>query len=149
MDENGGNLTRKEYERRQTEVLIRLEKLEGQIINIRDSIRWVETKMDDRATALNLALDKASLILGEKLEGMNQFRRQLDQERGSYITIDKLDLILKTIRAEIEGVRAQIIPLRERGDFNAGKEKGQTATLAAGIAVAAILIELLKTFMGH
>ena len=40
---------------------------------------------------MELAISKADEAMTVRLEAMNQFRFQLDRERGSYVTLDRMD----------------------------------------------------------
>lgn len=46
---------------------------------------------DERFRSSERAADKAFGALNERLEGMNQFRAQLERERRDYVTADKHD----------------------------------------------------------
>jgi len=48
-------------------------------------------RMDDRFTAHREALAKADFALTGRLEQMNEFRSQITQERGSYVTREFID----------------------------------------------------------
>ena len=156
---------RREYEGRSREDAVKLTRIEGDLSSLKDSIADFKGIMNERLNnanaaldkalqSANIALDKASAILNERLEVMNQFRQQINSERGDFVRRDQLDLMLKATRSDIESVRAQIeieiesvrvqiTPLRERTDYNKGRDNTVYSFIAIGIAGFAAIIGVL------
>ena len=53
------------------------------------------------AEATKIALDKAATDLDVRLEHMNEFRAQIDKERGSYAQKSDLDVAISDLRADM------------------------------------------------
>jgi hypothetical protein len=61
--------------------------IDGEGWTLRALKQYVEQRFDDTKDAL----DKAEDALEYRLESMNQFRQQIERERGNYVTLDKHD----------------------------------------------------------
>lgn len=101
-------MSRREYFDKHTDLMVHITALEGDMKNIRENIENLENLLNERAKALNAALDKAETALEIKLEGMNEFRRQLDRERGGYVTAAILDARFDANHSEQQLMRAKL-----------------------------------------
>lgn len=109
----------------------------------------VRAELAEYKIAARTALDKAEETLTARLEGMNEFRAQLNQERGSYVRRDQLEplqLRADEARQRIEdtvNLRLQLIEKTLAGIAGAAKAY---AALATGISLA---IGLATFFLAH
>jgi len=62
----------------------------------------------ERAKRLQEQLQKTENTLNSRLEAMNEFRAQINQERLTYVTNEKLDLRLKPLERMFWGLSAVI-----------------------------------------
>lgn len=118
--------------------------LDKAIEGLRIEIGAVEKRTDSKLQLNSVAAEKALIALNERLETMNQFRQQINSERGLYITRDMLDLIIKPLQTRLEqdtGIRYQVHEQEGRTNDSTARWLG-----IAGIAIAAfeVLIILLR-----
>ncbi len=77
---------------------VALEKyLDEAIRNIRGDIATLQTTVNDKFAAQQAVADKAEQVLHEKLHGMNEFRDQIKEERGSLMTRELCDARMTTV----------------------------------------------------
>lgn len=142
---NEDSITRREYERRHAALLVKIVAAIKDIEQIRGTLRATENRMDERATSLNSALDKASVALDKRLEVMNEFRAQLSTERGSYITREQLDLVVKAIDVKIDAVKSLIDPLQNQTSYAKGRDNTLAAIILAGTTIlVAVILAVLR-----
>ncbi len=121
------------------------------ICNVVEKINGVSAKIDAQ-TAFNsqhfelneLAIKKAEDSMTARLEGMNEFREQIKEERANYVTRDILALTVKerNIRLEaLENAKAE----------NKGQTEGKAASyafifsiIAALLAIGGFILALVK-----
>jgi hypothetical protein len=89
----------------------------------------LEKRLDERNRLQEIALDKAAETLRLRLETMNEFRDQINKERGEYITRKELDLILK--------------PLEKHSSFMEGRDWMIATGITFIIAIGALLWAIL------
>jgi hypothetical protein len=80
--------------------------------------------------AIGDALLKSSLELDRRLETMNEFREQINQERGSYINRQELNLMLK--------------PLQDNMSYNKGHTAGREWIIGVLVGLVALAVAILK-----
>jgi hypothetical protein len=85
--------------------------------------------MDERQKANIDALRVAREQLALRLESMNEFRQQITDERGSYVTRNELDLRLVPLAEAIKGLE---------GARNFARGRDWTIVWIAGLIAAAI-----------
>ena len=66
-------------------------------VQINNLDRRIEEQRRDGEANIKLA----SQVMESRLEGMNEFRNQINMERASYVRQDELDLKITALRAEI------------------------------------------------
>lgn len=95
--------------------------------------------------AQNVAATKENLEF--RLESMNQFREQIADERGSLVTIEKFEVLMKGIEKLVEThyqSNQTRINILEKSLSNLS---GKWAGITAAFGVALILLELLLRFL--
>lgn len=60
--------------------------------------------VDMRDTLKQRAIEKAEASVDKRLEGMNEFRAQLKDERANFITVDKLESEKTAIHGRIDAM---------------------------------------------
>jgi hypothetical protein len=93
---------------------------------------WLEKLIVSKAEAAERALELAKENLSIRLEGMNQFRAQLDKQAATFIT-----------RAEHNVVEREIQSLRESRAELAGKADQKTVNTALILSVCSLIIGIL------
>ena len=78
------------------------------IVAVRELQAAHATAHEREHQSVQLAISKAEDSLTVRLEGMNQFRQQLDRERGSYVTRTQLDDRLAALNKEAEEAAKRI-----------------------------------------
>ena len=116
------------------------EYLEGRLAELDGKVhrRW-EAHYESHAL-LQRDLDKTEAQLEARLEGMNEFRKQLDRQSALFITRDMHDALISNVKQEqqrIEGsFNVRLAPLE---DFQK-KFLGQVIAIAAAFTVLNVLI---------
>lgn len=64
--------------------------------------------MDARIESLNREIDKASMVLNQKLETMNEFRKQITEERQVYVREIEFDLSVKNIIEDLDALALRV-----------------------------------------
>ena len=93
---------------------------------------WLEKLIVSKAEAAERALELAKENLSIRLEGMNQFRAQLDKQAATFIT-----------RTEHTVVEKDIANLRESRAKLAGKADQKTVNTALILSVCSLIIGIL------
>lgn len=100
-------------------------------------------------TLIQLAVDKAADAMAGRLEGMNEFRAQLDRQAATLVTLDVLDVRLAAIGQRLDKaddvVEKRLGALEQSLGRGEGRAAGQAAFWAyivgaAGVATAAIVL---------
>jgi hypothetical protein len=117
-------ITRKEYE----DIVVKLTQLSGDLKNL-------TTLINERFAAHKIALEKSESVLEARLNGMNEFRQQISEERGDFVKKEALDLRLK--------------PLEQSMSYNKGRDNTIGVLVAVTISAVAVVIEVIKTILGH
>lgn len=99
---------------------------------------YVERILDERQRALELQfnssqreIDAASKALGTRLESMNEFRKQIDEERALYVKRDRLDALESNLAERIKVLETSAANMTGR-------------LWAAGVALTAAWAALLR-----
>jgi hypothetical protein len=83
-------------------------RLEGKIVALKDTFTsyclQAEKMQIERAQALKDQLEKNEKTLNLRLETMNDFRAQINSERVTYVTNEKLDLRIKPLERMFWGL---------------------------------------------
>ena len=142
-----------EREQVKDDVWVRFANIDGEIRNIRDSMKNLERSINERAVSLNQALEKSAIVLEGKLEGMNEFRRQLDRERGTYVTNAQLEAKLEAMNVKLDAIadkmQAQLELLKGSRDYGRGRDNGMGVIVVGLISVTGIVIGIIALFTGH
>ncbi|MBV6343791.1 hypothetical protein, partial [Candidatus Magnetobacterium casense] len=80
---------------------------------IETALKAICQKMDIRFDAQDKALEKATQEMDRRLEGMNEFRRQLDMQAGTFATRTEL-------KAEADKLELRLAPLLRMGAIREG-----------------------------
>lgn len=133
------------------------ERLEVKVAKLEVELVALERLMDERLKASIIAIDKATGVLNQRLETMNEFRTQITSERMTYLTKSEFEAKHEALRTEIDlkidQLRLDIVNLRK--DIGSSLQplqqtqsydKGRNTTLAAIIA---IVVSVVITLIGH
>lgn len=101
--------------------------------DILERIRELEKRIAERWELERHVAEKDALLLKERLQGMNEFREQLNKERANYVTKDALELTIK-------GITGEIRPLEDSRQ----RERGQNAVVANNKAMIAIIMSVIS-----
>jgi hypothetical protein len=119
----------------------RLDSLEARFCECgdREQQRHEAQAIDARKAAeeARYALEKAEKALDVRLDGMNQFRQQITNERGEYVTRSELALQIQALKAEMK-------PLQVQSDRYAGGYAVLAAIVAFILSIAGLVFGLLK-----
>ena len=108
---------------------------------------YIESRMDEREKSHRSQLDNAERnlqlaadALREKLEHMNQFRHQIDNERALYVRRDGLDALVKLHNTDIDRLAQRIEKLENWQANVLGRQLifGGAVIVLAGIVTAAL-----------
>lgn len=69
---------------------------------IDDRIKHAEEKTDLKIVALTAAFNKAESTLNTRLESMNEFRQQLADQAGTFVSRKESDLAIEGCKKELE-----------------------------------------------
>ena len=113
---------------------------------------YIESRMDEREKSHRSQLDNAERnlqlaadALREKLDGMNQFRHQIDAERALYVKRDGLDALVKMHNADIERIALRIEKL-ENWQANV---LGRQLIFGGAVIVLAGIVTAVLRLVGH
>ena len=113
---------------------------------------YIESRMDEREKTHRSQLDNAERNLSlaanslrEKLDGMNQFRHQIDAERALYVKRDGLDALVKMHNADIERIALRIEKL-ENWQANV---LGRQLIFGGAVIVLAGIVTAVLRLVGH
>ena len=70
-----------------------------------NEVRHLENKIDIRTELNALALEKATLRLDDRLEGMNEFREQLNKQAGTFATKESLEALRESLDLKFDELR--------------------------------------------
>jgi hypothetical protein len=104
--------------------------LQSQIDNLARLVEVQRISSDEK-------VDTATKALDQRLEGMNEFRTQINSERHTYVTRSEIDLMMEKVMAELR-------PTQDRSVWLTGGMAALGVVLAIGLAVAAMLVNIFK-----
>ena len=99
-------------------------------------LRAVCQKMNLLFEAQNKALEEATRNMDRRLEGMNEFRRQLDNQAGTFATRVEL-------KAEVDKLELKLTPLVRMGAIREGSSRWSDYLIMAGISATIVLLTKL------
>jgi hypothetical protein len=94
-------------------------------------------KLSDQEKALNLAREN----LENRLEGMNEFRVQLEKQASKFITREEHEVLIRKYDEEIKS-------LNRAKDILEGKASQLSVSIAQGIAVISLIIGMVTLIHG-
>ena len=103
---------------------------------IETELKSLCAKMDLRFDALDKALATAKSEMERRLEGMNEFRRQLDGQANTFATKTEL-------RAEVEKLDLKITPILQCLATSEGSRRWTDYLIMAGISATIVLLSRL------
>ena len=113
---------------------------------------YIESRMDEREKVhvaqletSERSLELAASALREKLEGMNQFRHQIDNERALYVRRDGLDALVKMHNTDIERLTTRLEKL-ENWQSNV---LGRQLIFGGAIIVISAIVTAALRLVGH
>jgi len=113
---------------------------------------YIESRMDEREKAhvaqiinAERSIDLAANSLREKLEQMNEFRRQIDSERALYVQRPRLDELSKRHDGDIQRLVERLENLENWQSNVAGRQVvfGAAVVLGAG-TLAGVVVSVLR-----
>ena len=107
-------------------------------------ISALEKEMHARLAELDRATSLASDALEERLEGMNEFRAQLDKQAGTFVSDADLKAMRILLEAKIDLVKTDVSFLREASAEAKGKASQQSVNLSTFLAVGGILMAAIS-----
>jgi len=117
---------------------------------------YIESRMDEREKAhvaqiinAERSIELAADSLREKLDGMNQFRHQIDAERALYVQRPRLDELSKRHDGDIQRLVERLEKLENWQSNVAGRQVvfGAAVVLGAG-TLAGVVVSVLR-MVGH
>ena len=99
-------------------------------VSLRD---YVDLRFDEAQRAI----DKAELMMAARLATMNEFREQLKDQAGRFITRDELNAIAGKMGDEIKS-------LQKTSDMAAGKASQSAFLFTAAMALIALILGFLN-----
>jgi len=120
--------------------------------NINDlKIRYMEKSMvhlkelfNSEIRSIDRATDIARVGMEKRLEGMNEFRQQLNDQAKEFITRPELNAIRKEIEADIRILRESKATLEGKADQKAVNIAMAISLIGLIIGVIAIIIHFIK-----
>jgi hypothetical protein len=82
-----------------------VEKLKNSINELDIKVSILQTAFDAHSTYTKLALDKAEQLMDARLEGMNEFRAQLKEQSGTFMTNMICSSKHDSVNAKIESLQ--------------------------------------------
>lgn len=139
--------------------------LQKQIDSLWCEVRKVEQRCDARLQSYTASEEKATEILrqthetelanlAQRLGTMNEFRAQLDRERGGYVTRIEMDNFRSERETKLESIRRevelQIEPLKAHCNLEAGEREATKTvksefkdTVARNMMIVAIVVSVV------
>lgn len=96
---------------------------------------YVERILDEKDSSHQRALDLATESMSHRLDAMNQFRKQLEDERHKYIRLEQFQMIQDRVRS-----------LEERDASRSGR---QAVVLTMTTVVAGLLATVVTLLLRH
>jgi len=120
--------------------------------NIEDlRIRYIEKRINhlkelfgSELRSIDRATDIARVGMEKRLEGMNEFRQQLNDQAKEFITRPELNAIRKEIEADIRILRESKATLEGKADQKAVNIAMAISLIGLIIGVIAIIIHFIK-----
>jgi len=117
---------------------------------------YIESRMDEREKAHRSQLDNAERnlqlaadALREKLDGMNQFRHQIDAERALYTKRDDLDALVKLHNADIDRLSQRLEKLENWQANVTGRQIVFGGAVIIGSGTIAGVVIAVARMLGH
>ena len=117
---------------------------------------YVESRMDEREKAhvaqiinAERSLELAATALREKLEQMNEFRRQIDSERALYTKRDDLDALVKLHNADIDRLSQRLEKLENWQANVTGRQIVFGGAVIIGSGTIAGVVIAVARMLGH
>ena len=96
----------------------------------------IEQRTSERSTSIKEALTKSEQVLSVRLEAMNKFREQINDERQSFVKKDELTTLLKEFTAEIR-------PLQDKQFW----QRGAIWAIGIGFSLVISAVGILMQFL--
>jgi hypothetical protein len=119
-------------------------KLNEWTVDLKERIAAIEARLESLVVLMNerkrthsQALDLARESLEHRLEGMNEFRHQIEKERATYVTEKELALKFTALRNELK-------PLHDRHSFTKGRDWALGGIILFISTVIAMIINFLQ-----
>jgi len=96
----------------------------------------------DRDATLR-ALEEARRIIDERLEALNELRREVTEDRGQLVQRTLFDEKVKTMDADRQLLRDELSAIRSELANQRGRQAAYAAVLATALIVVPILVQIL------
>jgi len=116
------------------------EYLDTRIQHIEDMI---DTKFDAQEKAVNVAYSASE----KRLDGMNEFRKTLEDQNGTFVSNAELEVYKTMIRQDLLRISSEINSLNLSRAEIAGKASQGQVIFALIIGIASLVISLIKLFI--
>ena len=106
----------------------------------------MQRSVDAAFSASQLAIDKANEATEKRFQGVNEFRAQLADQAGSFVSRQTVDALVEKLESQIDRNREDLDLLSKRIDVRQGELSGsQTikSTLASVITITIMGLSLL------
>ena len=111
--------------------------LRGEITGLKASLGALSDRLTERFESQKTAVAAAQLATNARLDLMNEFRNQLRDQAGTFITRSELTLKFESMSKEIEN-------LKDRQSYNRGRDAAISAGIAATIAVISTILVIFR-----
>ncbi len=124
-----------------------------QAAELRSDARFDQMKemVDAAFQSSQKAIEKADTATEKRFEGVNEFRAQLADQAGKFVTRETMDALIDKLAQQIDRNRQDLDSLEKRIDLRQGEIQGTSFTMARivtavtlGVAVLGVLIVLMN-----
>jgi len=102
-----------------------------------NNLREKVIRLEEKLIAADKALEIAQKSMHDRLAGMNEFREQLKDQAGRFITRDELNLLIDKLELQIDS------NTKAKNELQ-GKANASTMYISIALAIIAILVSLAK-----
>jgi len=115
----------------------------------RNSICVYHSGILEKITALEKSIGVAKTELDRRLEGMNEFRRQLDKQASEFITKNEVNLRMEKMDLRFNGIEDKLNTLQNEISEKRGSRKWSDWLIMGIIAaIVSIIMLVISTKMG-
>ena len=105
---------------------------------------WLNEKIDIKIASIEKGIDIAHKEMDRRLEGMNEFRAQLDKQAKYFVNQKEIDVVINKINEDIKTLREYKAMLEGKADQKSVTIAFVMSVFALIIAIVSIIIFLIK-----